>query len=95
MSHVDRYYAKKTPYYSRVHTRGQVTIPKPLRNYWEFDKSQFVKMTTTDTGVLMEPVVGVIPKGQQKLESGGETKDPELAEAERADLDDIYNRIMR
>ncbi len=86
MSSVDRYYAKKTPYYSRSSPRGQITIPKPLRDYWRFNKSQFVRMIATKTGILLEPVVGITSKNQEKIDSDNEEKDLDLAEAERADL---------
>lgn len=95
MTHVERYYAKKTPYYSRTSPRGQITIPKALRDYWKFGKSQFVKMIISDTGILLEPVVGIVAKGGENTDSDSEKKDLELVEAERADLNNIYNRLTR
>jgi len=95
MSHVDRYYAKKTPFYSRLSPRGQITIPKALRNFWMFDNHQFVKMSVVNTGILLEPVVGIVSRNKNQDDMDTEEKDPELVKAERADLDDMYNRLMR
>ncbi len=95
MSHVDIYYAKKTPFYSRMSPRGQITIPKVLRDFWQFDSHQFVKLSIVETGILLEPVVGIVPRNKNQDDIDSEEKDPELVKAERADLDDMYNRLMR
>ena len=96
MSNVERYKAGKIPYYVRMSSRGQVTLPKPLRNACGFDaKNQLVKITALETGMFLESVVAITAKGQNNADPEGYEKDPELVEAERADETEFYRNIAR
>lgn len=90
------YRAKKTPYYVRMSSRGQVTLPKPLRNACGFDaKNQLVKVTAFEAGLLLESVVAITAKSKNNASSEDYEKDPELVEAERADDAEFYRNLAR
>lgn len=96
MSNVERYRARKTSYYVRMSSRGQVTLPKPLRNACGFDaKNQLVKVTAFEAGLLLEPVVAITAKSQNNANLENYEKDPELVEAERADEIEFYRDLAR
>jgi|GEM_PF-6410304 bifunctional DNA-binding transcriptional regulator/antitoxin component of YhaV-PrlF toxin-antitoxin module len=96
MSNVDRYKARKTPYYASVSSRGQVTLPKPLRKACDFDAhKQLVKITSVDAGLFLEPVIAVTVKTQTSASPGENEKDPELVAAERADVDEFFKSRVR
>lgn len=93
MKKIDRQRDPLSTFYTQVSPRGQITLPKPLRDLYGLSVDRLIIISACKGGIFLKPVTVQDKKEVNEEDLNRYEKDPDLVERENKDIDSFWRSL--